>query len=406
MNGSLDGQLVSPAFLSDPYPVYRQLQAEAPVYWSEFWNAWLVTGYDDNLAVFRDSEHFGNAGRFNGLFAGLTPDVRQDVERLEAHFTRSGGLIHSDPPDHTRLRRLVHLAFAPRIVRQMQPLIESIVQRCLDAVQGRGQMDVIHDLAYPLPATVVARMLGVPEQDIDRFKRWSYEVLLFQATGRTTPDVVRLSNTALVEMKDYLRRLAVSCRAEPQDDLMTALVQAEDQGDRLTEEEMLATCLTLMVAGHETTTNLIANGTLTLLRHPDQLERLRDNPALMDSAVEEFLRYESPIQRNRRVVRTEVEFGGQPMKPGEVVFQMLGAANRDPDVFPDPDTLDITRQPNPHIAFGFGIHFCLGAPLARLEAPIALRALIDRLPAMRLADAELEWVPNIMRGLKSLRVTF
>ncbi|MBI5667787.1 MAG: cytochrome P450 [Chloroflexi bacterium] len=174
MNAEIDRQLVSTGFLSDPYPVYQQLQNEALVYWSESWNAWLVTRYDDNLAIFRDPVHFGNAGRFDGLFEGLTPDVRRDVDRLEAHFTRSGGLIHADPPNHTRLRRLVHLAFAPRIIRQMQPLVELIVERCLDTVQARGRMDVIHDLAYPLPATIVARLLGVPEHCLTgcRIRGW------------------------------------------------------------------------------------------------------------------------------------------------------------------------------------------------------------------------------------------
>jgi len=402
----LDSALTSAAFLGNPYPTLARLRAECPVYWSDAWNCWLVTSYEDNMAVFRDPEHFGNGGRFTRLFSQVSADVRQELELLEHHFVRAGGLIHSDPPAHTRLRNLVHLAFTPRRIREMTEQIESIVVELLDAVQANGQMDVIHDLAYPLPATVIARLLGVPEADIDHFKQWSFEVLQFQTTAQAIPDVMRQSQDSLGAMRDYLKRLADMRRAEPRDDLMTALVRAEDEGDRLTEDEMLATCVTLMIAGHETTTNLIANGLLALLRHPAQMRRLQENRALMPAAVEEFLRYESPIQRNRRVIRQDTMYGGQTMCEGQVLFQMLGAANRDPQVFPDPDRLDITRDPNPHIAFGFGIHFCLGAPLARLEAPIALSAILDRMPKIRLASESPEWVPSIMRGLHSLPVEF
>ncbi len=402
----IDQHLVTRDFLRDPYPAYRQLLEEDPVHWCEPWNAWLVMPYEDNLALFRDSQNFGNANRFDTLFEHLPDDVRAEIRPLEDHFVRSGGLIHADPPDHTRLRNLVHTAFTPRVIRRMQALVESIVEKCLDTVQPSGQMDLIHDLAYPLPATVIASLLGVPEQDIDSFKRWSYEVLLFQAMGRTTPEIVRISHASMVEMKGYLRRLAAQRRAEPQDDLMTELVRAEDQGDKLREEELLSTCVTFMVAGHETTTNLIGNGILTLLEHPEQAQRLRENPALMPAAVEEMLRYESPIQRNRRVIRRDLEYKGKRMKKGEILFQMLGAANRDPAVFADPDTFDMTRQPNPHIAFGYGIHFCLGAPLARLEAPIALNALLQRMPDLRLTTDDLEWVPNIMRGAKNIPLAF
>lgn len=402
----IDQLLLSQDFLDDPYPTYHLLQAEAPVYWSEAWGCWLVTGYRENIAIFKDWENFSNVGRWNTLFDDLPLDVRAEVESLENHYRYSHGLIHSDPPDHTRLRKLVHMAFSPRAVRVMREQVEQIVQEHLDAVQASGRMEVIHDLAYPLPATVVARMLGVPEQDIDRFKQWSHEALLFQATGRATPDTVRLSHQALMMMKDYLSQLAKRRRADPQDDLMTALVTAEDEGDKLTEEEMISTCVTLMVAGHETTTNLIGNGLLALLRHPDKMDQLRRDRSLMESAVEEFLRYDSPLHRNRRAVARDMEFEGQHMKRGQPLFQMLGAANRDPQQFPNPDALDLTRTPNQHIAFGFGIHFCLGAPLARLEAPIAFNAILDRMPHMRLATDQVEWLPGVMHSLKALPVVF
>jgi cytochrome P450 len=229
---------------------------------------------------------------------------------------------------------------------------------------------------------------------------------MFQATGRATPEVVRISHKALLAMKDYLKRLADQRRVDPQDDLLTALVMAEDEGDKLTEEEMLSTCVTLMVAGHETTTNLVGNGLLVLLRNSDKMEQLRNDRSLMEKAVEEFLRFESPLQRNRRGLTRDLEFEGQPMKKGQPLLQMLGAANRDPQQFPDPDTLDLAREPNQHIAFGLGIHFCLGAPLARLEAPIAFNAIFDRLSNLRLATDSVEWTVSVMRSLKALPVAF
>lgn len=406
LSQEIEPLLVSPAFLDNPYPVFARLRDEAPIYWSNAWNCWLVTSYEDNMAVFRDPERFGNGGRFNRIFSVLAPGLREELNLLEHHFVRAGGIVHSDPPAHTRLRKLLHLVFTPRAVREMTAQIEAIVTQMLDAVQAQGHMDVIRDLAYPLPATVIARMLGVPEADIDHFKQWSFDVLQFQTTGQAMPEVLRRSQEALRAMREYLKRLAEARRKDERQDLMTALVKAEDEGDRLTEDELLATCVTLMIAGHETTTNLIANGLLSLLRHPEQMAHLRADRTLMPSAIEEFLRYESPIQRNRRGVRHDTVYGGQAMQEGQVMLQLLGAANRDASVFPDAETLDITREPNPHIAFGFGIHFCLGAPLARLEAPIALNALLERMPNIRLASDSLEWISSIMRGLHALPVVF
>ena len=398
--------LTAPSFLANPYPVFARLREEAPVYWSDAWNCWLVTPYEDNLAIFRDPEHFGNGGRFNGIFNNLSAPLREELSALDHHFVRAGGIVHSDPPAHTRLRKLVHMAFTPRVIRDMTGQIDATVAELLDRVQDRGEMDVIQDLAYPLPATVIARMLGVPVQDIDRFKQWSFYILQFQTTGQATPETLRRSQSALVAMRAYLKQLADGRRAEPRDDLMTALVKAEDDGSRLTEDEMLATCVTLMIAGHETTTNLIANALLTLLRNPDQMEHLRADRSLMPGVIDEALRFESPIQRNRRVVRGDTTFRGTDMREGQVLLQMLGAANRDPRIFPNAETFDITRDPNPHIAFGFGIHFCLGAPLARLEAPSALNAILDRMPGIRLAGGPLQWESSIMRGLHALAVVF
>lgn len=406
VQAKFDNLLGSKEFLDDPYPTYQLLRSEEPVFWSELWNCWIVTGYRDNVDIFKSPERFSNAGRYDSLFETLPPDVSADVEPLVSHYRDHGGIIHSDPPDHTRLRKLIHKVFTPATIREMTVQVELIVQQLLDAVQASGRMEVIHDFAYPLPATVVARMLGVPVEDISDFKTWSSDALVFQAVGHAPHDDVRLSNKALVAMKDYLVKLARQRRAEPKDDLMTALVQAEDAGDKLSENEMLSTCVTLMVAGHETTTNLIGNALFLLLDQPEKLEQLRSDRTLMASAVEEFLRYESPIQRNRRVIREDVEFRGKRMRKGQPLFQMLGAANRDPEYFTEPDVLDLVRNPNKHIAFGLGIHFCLGAPLARLEAPIALNAVLDRMPNLRLQTREAKWTPGVFRSLKSLPVTF
>jgi cytochrome P450 len=401
----LDSLLTSPAFVQDPYPVFDRLRDTDPVYWSDAWNCWVVTSYEDVVGLFKDVAHFSNRNRFDALFAAVPPDVRGDIQPLETHYTGIG-LIHSDPPDHTRLRKLIHMAFTPRVIREMRESVQNIVDRHLDKVQADGQMDALWDLAFPLPATVIAIMLGVPLEHIDKLKSWTVESLLFQATGRASESDLKRSQTALLEMKDYLRTLVRARRAEPADDLLTALVQAEDAGDKLTEDELLSTCVTLMVAGHETTTNLIANGLLTMLRNPDILTKLRENRALIPDAVEEFLRLESPIQRNRRVISSDFEYKGHVMRKGEAVLQMLGAANRDPRQFERPAEFDATRNPNPHISFGLGIHFCLGAPLARLEAPIAFNSLFDRFPNLQLATDTVEWQPGVMRSLSSLPVRF
>jgi hypothetical protein len=400
----LDELIAAPEFLSDPYPAFDRLRAEAPVFWSDVWNCWLVTSYDLVNESFRDHVRFSNVNRFAATFTGLPDDVFDEIRPLHSHFNGGRGLIHADPPTHTRLRRLIHLVFTPRVVQKMREQVQHIVDQHLDVVQARGGMDVVRDLAFPLPATVIATMLGVPLEDMERLKTWSQDVLRFQATGRTTSEVVRASQAALLEMRAYLRSLAAARRAQPQDDLLSLMAQAEDQGDKLTEEEMLSTCVTLMVAGHETTTNLIANGLWLLLNHPEQLALLRAQPHLMPGAIEEFLRYESPIQRNRRRAAQDFTFGGAYIREGQIVMQMIAAANRDPQVFTDPGRLDIRRDPNPHIAFGMGIHFCLGAPLARLEGPIALAALIERFPKMRLASQDVQWVPGTMRAMDRLLV--
>jgi cytochrome P450 len=402
---SLDRDLAAPEFAANPYPVYHRLREEAPVFWSESQGAWLLTRYDDVLDSLRNPRGFSSRGRFSAVLERVPEETRPTFRPLEDHF--SVGLLGSDPPDHTRLRGLINRAFTPRVVEQLRPRIVAIVAELLDAVEGREEMDAIRDFAYPLPATVIAELLGAPPESRERFKVWSDGILSFQGTGRTTPEVLARAQRDLLDMRAFLGELLEERRREPKEDLLTRLVEAEAEGDKLSQAELLTTCVTLLTAGHETTTNLIGNGLYTLLRHPEQLERLRQEPELMPAAVEEMLRFESPLQRNPRRVAEETELRGQRLKRGDFVLQILGAANRDPAQFPDPDRFDITRQPNRHVAFGMGIHFCLGAPLARLEAPIAIGALLERYPNLRLATDHVEWQRHgLLRALKALPIAW
>ncbi len=403
----LDAALATPAFFGDPYPFYDRLRDEDPVHWSETNGGWMLTRYDDVAATLRDHARFSSRGRFAAVFARMAPALRDQVRPMARHF--SVGLIASDPPDHTRMRGLINRAMTPRVLEAMRPRIQAIVTELLDAVQARGEMDVIADLAYPLPAIVIAEMLGAPVESRDRFKMWSHDILGFQGTGRPSEESVMRAQASLLEMRAFLTTLADERRRSPRQDLLGLLVTAEQDGDRLTEAELLTTCVTLLTAGHETTTNLIGNGMWLLLTHPDQLLLLREHPELMPSAIEEMLRKESPLQRNPRQMAVDLELRGRTLQAGDYVMQVLGAANHDPEQFPDPHRFDITRTPNRHVAFGHGIHFCLGAPLARIEAPIAIGEVLRRLPGLALADpvAKPSWLQSgFLRGLQTLPVTF
>lgn len=395
LSHDLDQMLTSDAYCQDPYPAYRRLLAEAPVFWSEGWNAWVISSFDDVQSSLRDARTFSSAGRMPLLTGGMAEATRQEMQMLEPHFTQ--GLIHTDPPDHTRLRGLVNKAFTSRAVERLRPQIEALVDEMLDQVADRGEMEVVRDLAYPLPATVIALMLGAPPEDRDRFKQWSDDIVALQESD-LAPETVRQARHSIEEMKLFLADLLRQRRAKPEDDLLSNLAAVEEDGRSLTTDELLATCVTLLIAGHETTTSLIASGLLTLLRHPDQLAQLRRDPELIGAAIEEIVRYESPIQRDFRRVATDIEFGGHQMRAGSLVFQMLGAANRDPKYFSDPDRFDINREKRRHLAFGYGIHFCVGAPLARLEGPIAIMAVLRRMPDLTLATDDIVW-----QGKRSFR---
>jgi cytochrome P450 len=310
-------------------------------------------------------------------------------------------MLDVDPPDHTRLRALVSKAFTPRLIEQLRPRIESLTNGLVDNVEHAGCMDLIRDFALPLPATVIAEMLGVPAADRHRFHGWSNA--LIQAAS--TWGMVRAIPNALAFTR-YIRRIVERRKRDPQDDLISALVQAEEAGDRLSGDELVAMVFLLLVAGHETTVNLIGNAALALLKHPEQLEKLRSDPALLPSAIEELLRYSSPVElATERYAREDAMIAGVPIPRGEVVFAVIASANRDERQFTAPDTLDLAREPNKHLSFGLGPHYCLGAPLARLEGQIAISTLFSRLPNLRLATSRdsLRWRAGlILRGLQSL----
>jgi cytochrome P450 len=318
-------------------------------------------------------------------------------------------MLDRDPPDHTRLRGLVSKAFTPKALESLRPHIQKIVDDLLTDAAGKGQMDLIEEFAYPLPVRVICEMLGVPVKDHERFKAWGLDIARGLDAIMLPPDseVGQRSISGRRALAAYFRELIAERRAAPRDDMLSALITAEEAGDKLNEEELLATCILLLVAGHETTVNLIGNGTLALLRHPEQLQKLRENPGLIVTAVEELLRFDGPVQRTARIPSEDLTIGGRTIPKGEMVMPFLGAADRDPAQFPDPDRLDITRADNRHIAFGMGIHFCLGAPLARMEGQIAINTLLARLPKLALATDKPQFRQSLtLRGLQVLPVSF
>jgi cytochrome P450 len=392
-----------PEVHANPYPMYARLRAEDPIHWSPLMEAWVLTRYDDVVAVLTDSRFSADRRRARNRFA-------DEIARREEEFGpfgRTRTMLTSDPPEHTRLRRLVSKAFTPRMVEGLRPRIQAIVDELLDDAAQNGRMDVIRDLAYPLPVIVIAEMLGVPPEHRDQFKHWSDEIVGVLGGPLVPQETLERSRVAVHELAGYLQSVIAERRREPREDLVSGLIAAEEQGQILSEDEMLATAMLLLVAGNETTTNLIGNGMLGLLRSPDQLDRLRADPSLVATAVEELLRYDGPVQATGRVAMEELEIGGQRVTPGQAVLTVLGAANRDPAQFERPDELDLDRQPNEHVAFGDGIHFCLGAPLARAEGQIAFETLLRRFAHPHLETDSLQWGGSfILRGLTSLPIAF
>jgi cytochrome P450 len=394
---NLDFNPLSPEFIRDPYPFYHRLRQADPVHRSQL-GFFLASRHDDVSSILRDK-------RFGKDFVGrMTRRLGAEVLNEPVYRSMRHWMLQQDPPDHTRLRGLVVKAFTARRVEDMRPRIQHIVDQAIDRVERQGHMDLIADFAFRLPVTVICDMLGIPEEDHEMFflgARASGRLLDPVPLSREELDMANAGNKA---SEDYFHHLFELRRREPGDDLTSHLVRAEEEGSRLTNEELTANIILLFGAGHETTVNLIGNGLLALHRHPDQLRKLRADPGLATNAVEEFLRYDSSVQVTGRVALEDVKIGSTMIPKGEAVLSLLGAANRDPAVYPDPDRLDITRPGIRPLSFGGGIHFCLGAQLARIEAEVAIATLLRRLPALRLDDpAQPQWRPAfVLRGLKVL----
>jgi cytochrome P450 len=378
-------------FLADPYVHYKRLRENTPIHFNEARGSWILTRYNDMAEVLRDHD------RFSAERGGPANYSTDEMPR---------SMLASDPPHHTRLRTLVNKAFTARTVERLRQRIQQIVDGLLDEVADKGGMEAITDFAYPLPITVIAEMLGVPASDRDFFREASSKIAV--ALGPIND--ISVGMAALEgrnQLVGYFNDLVPKRKGDPRDDLISAMLAAEEAGDFLSHGELLAMLLLLLVAGHETTVNLIGNGLLALLRNPEQAERLRTDESIERSAVEEFLRYDSPVQFTGRLVMEDFELDGHHIKKGSGLSTIVASANRDPQVFDDPDTLDLGRDPCPHLSFSAGIHYCLGAQLARLEGQIALSTVVRRFPNMKIATDSLEWRPApILRGLVALPVSF
>ena len=393
-------RLLEPEVLADPYPLYRKLRTEDPVHWDRFMQTWVVTRYTDVINVLHSfsADRTPSPEQLTAMgLSGMNPIAAVMVKQM----------LFMDAPAHTRLRGLASVAFTPQRVRVLRGHIQGIADKLLDHVQTRGEMDMIADFAAPLPAIVTAEMLGVPTEDHTKLKKWSADFAEMLGNFQHNPDRIPRVLESTNNLTNYFRDKIEEMRDNPREGLIHSFMTAELDGDRLTEEEIIANCVVTMVGGQETTTNLIGNGILTLLRNPEKLARLRDNPDLLQSGVEELLRYESPSQHTGRIAREDVEMGGKTIRKGQAVMAIMAAGNRDPDRFTDPDELILDRADNKHLAFGWSSHFCFGAPLARTEAQIAFATLLRRLPNLQLTPAPLTWRDNSgLRGLTALPVTF
>jgi cytochrome P450 len=392
--------LLDPEILADPYPLYRRLRTEDPVHWDPFLHAWVATRYADVVRVLHE------------FSADRTPTPEQLTEMGLSRLNPIAAvmvkqMLFLDPPTHTRLRSLASSAFTPGRVELLRSHIQEIADKLIDAVVDKGQLDVIADFAAQLPAIVTAEMLGVPISDHLKLKNWSADFAEMLGNFQHNPDRVPRVLRSLEDMLEYFRSTVRELGARPREGLINWLLTAEIQGDRLSEEEVIANVIVTMVGGQETTTNLIGNGLLTLLRNPEKMQWLRDHPSLMQAAVEELLRYESPSQHTARMAPYDLELGNRKVRKRQAVIAVMGAANRDPERFPDPDRLDLARTDNRHVAFGWAAHFCFGAALARIEGQISFSTILRRLPNLALTPGPLTWRPNLgLRGLTALPVTF
>jgi pimeloyl-[acyl-carrier protein] synthase len=388
----------------NPYPIYERLRRESPVFWNGPY--WLVSRYDDIVALLNDPRV--SSARVEATFAVLPEGVQQELQPLR-HVLGSRMLL-SDPPRHTRLRTLMTKAFSARVTEAKRERIEEICNHFLDRVMAQGTMDVMQDVAVPLPGWVIADMLGVPREDQEDFTRWSRDqVRVYDRSGTMHEriPIMRQGQVSMLEMKAYLEEVIAARRKEPREDLITMMIQAEEAGDRLTTDEMVVMCIALLVGGNNSTAHLIGNAILTLARHPEAIAQLRADPTLIRPAIEEVMRYDSPVQATSRVAREPIEVGGQTIAAGQNIYVLFGSANRDEAQFPDPTRFDIARAPNRHLTFAHGPHFCLGAAIARAEAQSAVLTIVRRCADLQLAGDHVEWIEGFaFRGPKSLSVTF
>lgn len=388
-----------PEVLADPFPLYGKMRDEDPVHWCTPLKAWVVTRYDDVRAICLDPAM--SSDRLRPFFAKLPSAEAGQIADLIRYLTL--WMVFRDPPDHTRLRRLASKVFHVRSMHALRPNIEALTGWLLERAGEREAIDFIEDFAGPLPGLVIMDMLGVPRGELGTVKRLSDEMALFIGSARQSAEKYARAEAATREMAALFRDLIAERRAEPSDDLLSELVRMEDEGDRLTEDELVATCILLLFAGHETTTHHLANGLLALLRFPGEAQRLRREPRLAAAAVEELLRYDGPIGAQVRIVQRTHELHGKTLKQGDRVFILMNSANRDPRAFPDPDTVQLDRNGPAHLTFGFGPHICLGFPLARLEGQVALPAVLRRWRGIELATDRLEWIDSmVLRGMKAM----
>jgi cytochrome P450 len=393
--------LKSPQVARDPYPAFAWLRDHDPVHWSDSLGAWVVTRYADALEIWNRPDLF-SSDRFRKVRAEFTSQ-RSDVRAVAAVL--SEWLVFRDPPDHTRLRALLQKSFTPRQLASSRPRIQAAIDALIDGALEKREIDFVSDFAFPLPAIVIALLLGAPSEDIELIKQWSDQLAAYLGGSLDGQDNFTRARAGVEGLVDYFTRLLREKSRSPGEDLIGLMLRAEHEGHTLDSDEIVANCVLLLFAGHETTTNLLANGLYHLLRDPAGIGTLRAHPELDASAVEELLRYEAPVPATVKVATRDLAFRGAALRAGEMVLPFLSAANRDPRQFEEPDRLDLARSPNRHLAFGWGIHFCLGAPLARLEAALAFRSLLERVPHLALADVEPCWRPWLFfRALEELRV--
>lgn len=390
-----------PAFVADPYPTYAEMRAAGRILYDERTDKWLVPHHADVNALLRD-RRFGRTYLHAASHAEMGRSAEPQAQAPFWHLIRSG-ILDMEPPDHTRVRTLVSKAFTPRTVERLRPRIEALVERLVERVAGGGEFDLIAEIAEPLPVTVIAELLGIPEADRHLLRPWSAEICLMYELN-PSDDHARRAVRASEEFSAYLRELLSERRTRPGEDLVSSLAQVVDGGERLTADELIGTCVLLLNAGHEASVNGAGNGWWSLFRHPQQLALLRDEPGVMATAADELLRFDTPLQLFERWVLEDAEVCGVTVPRGAELGLLFGSANRDPAAFDRPEELDVRRSPNPHVSFGAGIHYCLGAPLARLELQLSFGILLRRIPTMQLV-AEPDWKPGyIIRGLRQLRV--